>query len=78
MKKCEECQELKSDLPFFFQYLTDQFDVIEERRTCEACWRRLRGHLRVINHGPMVKRNKVKYERVTVVGKPNKYQMELF
>lgn len=78
MKRCEECQELKSALPFLFEYHDDDLHPIEERRTCEVCWRRLKERLKIISHGPMVKRNKVRYERVTVVGKPNKYQMELF
>lgn len=79
MIKCEECHHRASDIPFVFQYLdVECFEIISERRTCKTCWERLRGNVRIISHGPMVKRNKVKYETITVIGEAKKYQMELF
>ena len=79
MIKCEECGHRKPDIPFIFQYHTaDSLDFILERKTCEACWRRIRGDLRIISYGPMIKVNRKRYERVTVVGEAIKYQGELF
>ena len=78
-RRCEECQQLKNDLPFLFMYFDpDTLDFNHERKTCEACWRRIRSLHRIISYGPGTKRNKVRYERVTVIGEPFKYQQELF
>ncbi|MEK4555570.1 hypothetical protein [Jeotgalicoccus sp. FSL K6-3177] len=79
MKKlCEECNQFKDELPFLYDYNDENMNVIEERKTCEDCWRALRFKVRVISHGPMIKRNGAQYKGVTVVGKPISGQLELF
>lgn len=78
MKRCEECHQLKDELPFLYDYIAEDMKPIEERRTCEDCWRRLRQQVRVISNGPMIKRNGIRYTSVTVVGKPMSGQLELF
>lgn len=76
--RCEECNQLKDELPFLYDYNDEQMKVIEERKTCKECWNALRFKIRVISHGPMIKRNGVRYQGVTVVGKPLSGQLELF
>ena len=79
MIKCEECHHRTPDIPFVFQYLdAEHFEITSERRTCKACWERLRGNVRIISHGPRVRFKGKRYERVTVVGEAIKYQGELF
>lgn len=77
-RRCEECNELKEEIPFLFYYNDEHMKVIEERKTCYECWLVLRKTVRVIAHGPQVKRNGTTYETVHVVGKPINGQMELF
>jgi hypothetical protein len=77
--KCEECLQYQDALPFLFMYCDpDTMAFTHERKTCEACWRRIRSLHRIISYGPGTKRNKVRYERVTVVGAPIQYQQTLF
>ena len=78
MKRCEECNRIKTELPFLYDYISDDMKLIEERRTCEECWRVLRRQVRTISSGPMIKRNGIRYLSVTVVGRPLSGQLELF
>ena len=78
MKRCEECNQIKTELPFLYDYISDDMRLIEERRTCEECWRALRRQVRTISSGPMIKRNGIRYLSVTVVGRPLSGQLELF
>ena len=78
MKRCEECHQIKTELPFLYDYISDDMKLIEERRTCEECWRILRRQVRTISSGPMIKRNGIRYLSVTVVGIPLSGQLELF
>lgn len=78
MKRCEECNQIKTELPFLYDYISDDMKLIEERRTCEECWRVLRRQVRTISSGPMIKRNGIRYLSVTVVGRPLSGQLELF
>lgn len=78
MKRCEECNQLKDELPFLYDYNSDDMKLIEERRTCEECWRVLRRQVQTISSGPMIKRNGIRYLSVTVVGQPLSGQLELF
>ena len=77
-RRCEECNQLKDELPFLFDYNDECMNVIEERKTCYECWKVLCRTVRVIAHGPQAKRNKTTYKTVHVVGKPISGQMELF
>ena len=70
---CQECNS-PNPTPFLYIYLESN----EERKTCKDCWQYLNRRLRVISHGPNVKRNKVVYRAVTVAGEPLTGQMELF
>lgn len=78
MKRCEECNQLKGELPFLYDYISEDMKPIEERRTCEECWRVLRRQVRTISSGPMIKRNGIRYLSVTVVGESISGQLELF
>lgn len=78
MKRCEECNQIKTELPFLYDYIADDMKPIEERRTCKECWRVLRRQVRTISSGPMIKRNGIRYLSVTVVGSPLSGQLELF
>lgn len=71
--RCQECDKNKA-IPFLYIYL----NTGEERKTCHDCWKYLNRQLRVISHGPGVKRNKIRYESMTVAGKPLSGQMGLF
>lgn len=77
-RRCEECNQLKDELPFLFDYNDERMAVIEERIICYECWNVLCRFVRVIAHGPQVKRNEIVYKTVHVVGKPISGQMELF
>lgn len=73
MTRCEECN-LPKETPFLYIYLESN----EERKTCKDCWQYLNRQLRIISHGPTVKRHKVRYNAVTVAGKPLSGQLGLF
>lgn len=77
-RRCEECNQLKEELPFLYDYNDDDMQVVEERKTCEDCWNALRFKVRMISSGPMIKRNGIRYLSVTVVGSPLSGQLELF
>lgn len=70
---CQECNS-PNPTPFLYIYLESN----EERKTCKDCWQYLNRRLRVISHGPTVKRNKAKYLAVTVADKPLSGQLNLF
>lgn len=78
MKRCQECNQLKTELPILYDYISDDMKLIEERRTCKECWRVLRRQVRTISSGPMIKRNGIRYLSVTVVGESISGQLELF
>lgn len=77
-KRCEECNSFKEELPFWVEYLDKNMNIIEERKTCYDCrFGPVRQH-RVIGVGPYLNKNKKRYQRVHIVGKPFSDQLELF
>lgn len=79
MKRCEECNQVKSELPVLIEYNDERMHVTEERRTCEDCWLELIKKVNVIATGHEMHRHGIKYKRlVHVIGNPISGQLELF